>query len=294
MKRVLLSLIAGALLLSVLGGVIACRSAAVVPLSARGRFRVATTTSLYDTGLWSYLEPRFEERYGVEMDVMYAGTGKAIEYGRRGDVHAIVVHSKKQEEEFIAEGYGVERHPFAYNYFLIVGPESDPAVIEGMSPEDAFMQLMAGGQADPGNVSFVSRGDNSGTHSKEKALWEKAGYRYDDVRTSGPWYVEAGTGMGPTLVMANEMSAYTLTDIGTYLAYEGDLALVPLVDRGDMLLNVYSVIAVDPEKNPKTNIAMANNLIEFLKSERVQELIGNYGVREYGMQLFKPCANAEP
>jgi len=293
-KKAYQLLVATALLLSMLGGVIACRSEGVIPLTAKTRFRVATTTSLYDTGLWSYLEPRFEERYGVEMDILYAGTGKAMEYARRGDVHAIAVHSKKQEEKFITDGYGVERHPFAYNYFLIVGPESDPAGIEGTGPEDAFKQLMARGQADPGNVNFVSRGDNSGTHSKEKALWEKAGYQYDDVRTSGPWYIEAGTGMGPTLVMANEKSAYILTDIGTYLAYQGDLALVPLVDKGDILLNVYSVIAVDPGKNPKTNIAMANNLIEFLKSEEVQELIGSYGVKEYGKQLFTPCANAEP
>ncbi len=294
MKKAYLLLVAAALPLSMLGGVIACGSEGVVSLSAKARFRVATTTSLYDTGLWSYLEPRFEERYGVEMDIVYAGTGKAMEYGRRGDVHAIVVHSKEQEKEFVAEGYGVERHPFAYNYFLIVGPESDPAGIRGMSPENAFRQLMTTGQADPGNVNFISRGDSSGTHNKEKTLWEKTGYQYDDLRTSGSWYIEAGTGMGPTLVMANEKSAYTLIDIGTYLAHKGDLALVPLVDRGDILLNVYSVIAVDPEKNPKTNIAMANNLIEFLESEEVQELIGNYGVKEYGQKLFTPCANAEP
>lgn len=294
MKKVHLLLIVGALVLSVLGGVVACRSKAALPLSAKARFRVATTTSLYDTGLWGYLEPKFEERYNVEMDIIYAGTGKALEYARRGDVDAIAVHSKKQEENFIAEGYGLERHPFAYNYFLIVGPESDPAGIRGMSPESAFERLMARGRSDPAKVKFVSRGDSSGTHSREKALWEAAGFQYDDVRASGSWYVEAGAGMGPTLVMANEMAAYTLTDIGTYLAHKGDLALSPLVDKGDMLLNVYSVIAVNPAKNPKTNITMANNLIQFLKSQEVQELIGSYGVKEYGRRLFTPCAEAEP
>lgn len=271
----------------------ACGSSAVAPLAAKGRFRVATTTSLYDTGLWGYLEPKFEKKYNVEMDILYAGTGKAIEYGTRGDVDAIAVHDKKAEEKFIADGYGIERHPFAYNYFLIVGPASDPAGIKGMSPQDAFKQLMSAGQANPEEVKFISRGDNSGTHSKEKTIWGEAGYKYDDVRKSGSWYVEAGSGMGPTLVMAREKSGYTLTDIGTYLAYKGELGLVPLVEKGDILLNVYSVIAISREKVPTANADMANNLVQFLTSDEVQKLIGDYGVKEYGSQLFTPCAGAE-
>lgn len=253
------------------------------------RLRVATTTSLYDTGLWGYLEPMFEQKYNVELDVMYAGTGKALEYGIRGDVDVITVHSKAREEEFIAEGYGVERVPFAYNYFLIVGPPADPAGIKGLSPEEALQRLM-----DSAKASFVSRGDDSGTHAKEKKIWQAAGYAYEAVRKAGSWYIEAGSGMGPTLMMASEKQAYTLTDMGTYLAYKGKLELVPIVDKGDILLNVYSAIAVNPAANPKTKVDMAHNLIAFLTSPQIQELIGSYGVEEYGRQLFTPCAGAEP
>ena len=267
-------------------------SDAVAALTARARFRVATTTSLYDTGLWGYLEPKFEEKHGVEMDIMYAGTGKALELGQRGDVDAIAVHSKSREEQFVADGYGVARHPIAYNYFLVIGPESDPAGIRGLSPEDGFNRLMERGQSDPANVKFVSRGDSSGTHGKEKAIWAGAGSQYDEVRESGDWYVEAGAGMGPTLVMANEKSCYTLTDIGTYLAFKKDLSLVPLVEEGDILLNVYSVIAINPENAPKAKLEMANNLVEFLMSDEIQDLIGKYGVEEYGRQLFVPCKAA--
>jgi len=275
--------------ISVMGAVGCAKPSEAAPLPPKQRLRVATTTSLYDTGLWSYLEPMFEEQYGVELDVMYAGTGKALEYGQRGDVDIITVHSRAREEKFITEGYGVARVPFAYNYFLIVGPSGDPAGIKGMSPEEAFKKLM-----ETGSGSFVSRGDDSGTHSKEKSIWVKADYEYEAVQQAGVWYIEAGTGMGPTLMMASEKQAYTLTDVGTYLAYKGKLELVPIVDKGDILLNVYAAIAVNPEQAPKTKIDMANNLIGFLISPDIQELIGEYGVEEYGMQLFTPCAGAEP
>ncbi|MFC1953751.1 substrate-binding domain-containing protein, partial [Chloroflexota bacterium] len=169
------------------------------PLAPKNRLKVATTTSLYDTGLWGYLEPMFEEKYDTELDVMYAGTGKAITLGQGGDVDVITVHSKSRELAFIADGYGVERVPFAYNYFLVVGPESDPAGIRGLLPEDAFKKLMESGES-----SFISRGDDSGTHGKEKAIWTEAGYSYDQVREAGSWYIESGSGMGPTLSMASE------------------------------------------------------------------------------------------
>jgi len=275
--------------ISVMGVVCCARPGEAAPLPPTQRVRVATTTSLYDTGLWGYLEPMFEEQYGVELDVMYAGTGKALEYGERGDVDIITVHSKASEEQFIADGYGVQRVPFAYNYFLIVGPPGDPAGIKGKLPEEAFKKLM-----ETGSGSFVSRGDDSGTHAKEKSIWQKAGYEYEEVQGAGTWYIEAGTGMGPTLMMASEKQAYTLTDMGTYLAYKGKLELVPIVDKGDILLNVYSAIAVNPEKVNGVKIDMANNLISFLTLSEIQELIGDYGVEEYGMQLFTPCAGAEP
>jgi len=230
----------------------------------------------------------FEEKYNVELDIMYAGTGRALEYGRRGDVDIITIHSKAREEQFIAEGYGIQRVPFAYNYFLIVGPEADPAGIKGLSPGEAFKKLM-----NTGSESFVSRGDDSGTHAKEKAIWKEAGFDYEAVRKAGTWYIEAGSGMGPTLMMTSEKQAYTLTDMGTYLAYQGKLELVPIIDKGDILLNVYSAIAINPERIPETKINMANNLISFLTSLEIQEFIGNYGVKEYGIPLFTPCSGTE-
>jgi len=275
------------MIITLLVGLIPAIAGCSAPSPAR--LRMATTTSLYDTGLWGYLEPMFEDKYNVELDVIYAGTGKAIEYGQRGDVDILTVHSKAQELQFVADGYGVERVPFAYNYFLIVGPASDPAGIKGMTTENAFKKLM-----DTGSGSFVSRGDDSGTHSMEKKIWKNAGYEYEDVQKDGHWYIEAGTGMGPTLTMADEKQAYTLTDMGTYLAFKGELELVPIVDRGDILLNVYSAIAVNPENVGVKNLEMAQNLVDFLTSPEIQKLIGEYGVDEYGLQLFTPCAGNEP
>jgi len=272
--------------LSLLIGILSC-TATQGSEPPKERLRVATTTSLYDTGLWSYLEPIFEEKYGVEVDILYAGTGIALEYGRRGDVDLIAVHSKAREEEFVAESYGVKRVPFAYNYFLIAGPQNDPAGIKDMTPEDAFKKLFKNGV-------FVSRGDESGTHAEEKAIWESAGYDYDEITKAGSWYIEAGRGMGPTLLMASELGAYTLTDIGTFLSYKGKIELVPIIDKGSILLNVYSAIAINPEQNPKANFTMANNFIDFLTSPEIQELIRSYGKKEYGVSLFNPCAGAEP
>jgi tungstate transport system substrate-binding protein len=255
----------------------------------RASLKMATTTSLYDTGLWGYLEPMFEKKYNVALDILSLGSGAAFEYAKRGDVDVLTIHDRPNEEKFIAEGYGVERVPFAYNYFLIVGPAADPAGIKGLSPEAAFKRLM-----ETGKGTFVSRGDNSGTHSKEKAIWQAAGFDYATVESAGAWYIEGGKGMGPTLQMASEKQAYTLTDMGTYLSYKSKLELVPIVEEGSILLNVYSVIAVNPQKVKGVKIDLANNLVSFLTSPEIQRLIGNYGVEEYGLQLFTPCAGAEP
>ena len=283
-----MALISVALLIAACTGV----AAGVSLLPRKERVRVATTTSLYDTGLWGYLEPMFEKKYGVELDVIYAGTGIALEYGKRGDVDAITVHDRAREDQFINEGYGINRRCFAYNYFVILGPPGDPAGIKGMRPEDAFKKLAEEGKNNPDRVKFVSRGDASGTHAREKEVWAKAGSKYEAIQKSGAWYVEVGRGMGPTLLMASEMQAYALADMGTFLAYKGDLKLVPLVENGEILLNIYSVIAVNPDKKP-TNIKMANNLINLLVSEEVQKLIGEYGVVTYGRQLFTPCAGGK-
>lgn len=286
----LFALMAILILVSSVAGITACRSSAVAPKAPQARLRVATTTSLYDTGLWGYLEPMFEQKYRVEMDILYAGTGIALEYGKRGDVDAITVHDKDREVQFIADGYGVKRVPFAYNHFIIVGPKSDPAGLTGLKPEAAFKKLM-----ETKSAGFVSRGDDSGTHAKEKAVWKGAGYDYETVRKAGSWYIEAGSGMGPTLLMASEKQVYTLSDIGTFLAYKGKLDLVPIIEGGALLLNVYSVIAVNPQKQPRVNTEMANNLIDFLTSPDIQKLIGDYGLKEYGTSLFTPLlGKAEP
>jgi len=260
-------------------------SSDVPPLKPMGRLRVATTTSLYDTGLWSYLEPMFEQQYGVNLDIMSVGSGTAFQLGRSGDVDVITVHEPDGEAAFLAGNYSSERVAFAYNHFLVVGPPSDPAGIKGMSPEDAFAKLYTEGQANPDQVKFVSRGDQSGTHVKEQTIWKAAGHDYADIEKCS-WYVEGGAGMGTILLMANEMQAYTLTDMGTFITYKSQLDLVPIVDQGDVLLNVYCVMVVNSTKN-KT---MADNLVTFLTSPEIQDLMGKYGVAEYGLQLFTPCA----
>lgn len=255
------------------------------------QLRIATTTSLYDTKLLDHLTPIFEEKYNAELIIVPGGTGKAIEYGQRGDVDVLMVHDRAREDAFLADGYGTNRRVFAYNYFIIIGPESDPAGIKGMDPEQAFTTIREKGMAGE-NVVFVSRGDASGTHSKEQAIWKAAGFNYStDIQGSGSWYQEAGTGMGATIAMANEKQAYALSDIGTFLAYKGDVDLVALVDEGDALLNVYCAMQINPEKYPDTNTALAKDWINFLISDEIQQEIASFGVEEYGQPLFYAAQN---
>src|SRR4030042_1940538 len=258
--------------------------------AAETRFKIATTTSLYDTGLWYYLEPMFEDYSDVEMDIIYAGTGIALEYGRRGDVDALIVHDRAAEDKFIAEGYGINRRNFAYNFFLIAGPPGDPAGIKGSTATEAVEKIYEAGMKDPDTVKFISRGDNSGTHSKEKLIWSKAGYEYEDVQKSGKWYIEAGKGMGPTLLMANEEQAYVLADISTFPAYTNktNLTIVPIVEEDPVFLNVYAAITVNPDTTNVKNIDIANKFINWLISPEVQNIIGIYGKAEYGRALFSP------
>jgi len=253
------------------------------------RFKIATTTSLYDTGLWNYLEPMFEKKASVELDIVYAGTGVALEYGKRGDVDAVVVHDPEAEAKFIADGYGINRRSFAFNHFLIAGPADDPAGVKGLLPEQAFKKIYEAGIADPAKVKFISRGDNSGTHSKEKLIWQAAGLKYEDVQKSGSWYVEAGKGMGPCLLMASEQGAYILADISTFLAFKGKVNVAPLVEKGDLFLNVYDVIDINPEKVKTAKmLPTAKTFTNWLMSDAVQNIIATYGVAEYGRPLFNP------
>lgn len=254
-----------------------------------GVLRIATTTSLYDTGLLDELELMYEETSDADVQITAQGTGQSLDTARRGDVDLVLVHSPSLEEEFISEGYGINERCFAYNNFLIVGPESDPAGIANMTPDEAFQAIYAAGTNETAGVTFASRGDDSGTHTREQEIWDAAGYNYtEEIRDSESWYLETGSGMGETLTLANQREAYTLSDIGTFLALQDQLNLVQLVTEGDELMNRYSAIAVNPEMAEGVNIDEANNFIDWLTTNETKEFIGNYGVEEYGQQLFTP------
>jgi tungstate transport system substrate-binding protein len=223
------------------------------------------------------------------VQVVSGGTGIALQYGQRGDVDLMLVHDKKREEEFIKNGTGTNRTEFAYNYFWIVGPSNDPAGIKGLNATEAFKKIAQEGQANPDQVKFVSRGDESGTHSREKKIWNDSKVGYKNV-TNSSWYLESGKGMGDTLLVANEKNAYTLSDSGTFLSYtkDGKISLVPLITSGKALLNVYAAIPINPDKHPKTNIEAAQNFVDFLVSPEGQAIIGKYGQEKYGQPLFTP------
>jgi tungstate transport system substrate-binding protein len=252
--------------------------------------RVATTTSLYDTGLWDQIEHIFENQYQLDVEVITGGSGKAIQLGESGDTDMITIHDYFREQAFISNGYGNSRVPFAYNYFLIVGPEDDPAMIRDMDAVSAFTKIIEKGKENPASVKFASRGDESGTHSREMLLWEKAGKKYNDVRNSGRWYIEAGSGMGALLILSDDESAYTLTDIGTYLVYKDKLQLVPLVDSGEDLLNIYSAITINPSRHQNVKTNLSEIFIDFLISDETQRFIASFGMDEYGTSIFSPVS----
>ncbi|MGC9514858.1 substrate-binding domain-containing protein [Methanocrinis sp.] len=254
------------------------------------RLRISTTTSLYDTQLLDEMEDIFEGMYDVDVRTVSGGTGIAIERAVRGDADLILVHDVARERKFIEDGYGLSRTCFAYNYFIIVGPEDDPAGITGMTPSEAMKKVMEEGLESPDRVKFVSRGDDSGTHAREKILWDRAGIDYEEVATpENTWYREAGRGMGPTLQMTDELRGYTLCDTSTFTAYRSDLELVPLIEEGDVLLNVYAAIPVSPVAWPETNCEMATKFVNYLISDDGQDLIAEYGTETIGKPLFNPA-----
>jgi len=270
----------------------------VVPTPAaseKPKLLIATTTSLYDTGLLNYLEPKFESQYNVDIQITSQGTGKAIEIAKKGDADVLLVHSPSQELAFVKDGFGINRRSFASNYFLVVGPSADPAGIMNKTPEDAFTTLLLKGTNNTAGVYFVSRGDASGTHTAEQKIWSNAKFNYTtNVVKSGNWYIEAGKGMGETLQMASEKKAYTFTDEGTFLAYKSNLQLTPIITKGSSLLNIYSVMTVYNDKQPADKIQMANNFVNFLISSQTQADIGNFGIDKYGKALFTPMSVSVP
>lgn len=256
--------------------------------TGRRRLVVSTTTSLYDTGILDEIEEAFEAENPVDIYFISVGTGLAITHAKRGDADMILVHAPAEEWAFLNNGYGVCRKIIAYNFFAIVGPKEDPAEISGLTPKEAMLALAEKGRA--GEAVWVSRGDGSGTHSKEKVLWSEAGINVSNLMEEG-WYREAGAGMGKTLQITDEFGAYTLTDMGTYLKYEreGLITLDVLVGAGRELVNVYSAIAVNPETNPETNFEDALTFITYLVSEGGQAVFEDYGINDYGSNLFNPA-----
>ena len=256
---------------------------------------ISTTTSLYETGVLDALKTSFEAKYPqYNVSFISQGTGLAIQTAKNGDADMILVHAPSQELAFMESGDGVNRKVFAYNFFIIVGPESDPAGIKGMDPLEALTTIAEKGPS--GGAIWVSRGDNSGTNSKEISLWKAAGLDLEALKaekiegTSDPWYIEAGAGMTATLQLANQKDAYTLTDVATYLKNyaNGNIQLVKVVDSGKDTLNVYSAIVCNPDKNPRGMYDASMLFVRFVISDDTQNMLKTYGQAEYGSTLFKP------
>jgi len=245
------------------------------------RLILATTTSTYDSGLLDFILPDFQEQYGVTVDVVAVGTGQALAMGEAGDADVLLVHARAREEAFVEAGHGSARYDVMYNDFVVVGPAEDPAGVQGMESVAEAFTTIAGSEA-----TFVSRGDDSGTHTKEKAIWEEAG-----LTPEGDWYQAVGQGMGAVLTLSDEQQAYTLSDRATYLARQAEgLTLEVLVEGDPVLFNPYGVIPVDPETHPGVNSELAGQFVEWLTGVETQEMIGSY--ERNGAQLFYPDSEA--
>lgn len=243
---------------------------------AQERLRLATTTSTDNSGLLAVLHPPFEELTGAKVDVIAVGTGRALKLGENGDVDVVMVHAPGAEKKFIAAGYGVERLAVMHNDFVLLGPSADPAKVKQTSSMTAALTAIVTNQVD-----FISRGDDSGTHKKEKSLWHKAG-----IEPAGKWYLAVGQGMGVVIKIADDKQAYTLTDRGTYLAYKDKIEL-EILSQGDTdLFNPYHVIMVNPDKHPHVKRELAQQYIDFIRGEAGQTIIRSF--TKAGEQLFVP------
>lgn len=252
-----------------------------------GEIILSTTTSTEDSGLLDFLLPKFKEDTGIEVKTIAVGTGKALQMGRDGEADVLLVHAKESELEFVEEGYGTERHDVMYNDFILVGPENDPLNLKEDSPDNILEGLKTIAEEE---FTFVSRGDDSGTHKKELGIWETAG-----IEPSGQedWYLDAGSGMGDVLKLANERQAYTITDRATYLSMLEELDLDIAIEGDENLFNQYGVIPVNPEVLDNPDQINHEGALEFMNwfiSDKAQELIEEYGVDEYGEALFIPNA----
>lgn len=242
---------------------------------------LSTTTSTQDSGLLDYLLPKFTDETGIEVKTVAVGTGKAIEMGKNGEADVLLVHDTKSEEEFVKEGFAKERHDVMYNDFVLVGPKEDK--LKEVSGDEKIKQGLNSIYENKG--TFVSRGDDSGTHKKELRLWESA-----SLKPEGDWYISAGSGMGEVLKMASEKQGYTLSDRATYLAMKDSLDLDIVIEKDTNLNNQYGVMVVNPEKFENLNSEGAKKFEEWILSEETQKLIGEFGKDKYGESLFIPNA----
>jgi len=242
---------------------------------------LATTTSTQDSGLLDVLLPIFEKKTGYFVKTIAVGSGQSMAMGQKGEADVLLVHSPTAEKKFIAEGYGVNRRLVMHNDYIIVGPPGDPAKIKGLKPASEAFKKIASGKA-----LFLSRGDNSGTHSKEKEIWKAAGINPEKEK----WYQQTGLGMGQTLSVAAEKRGYTLADRGTYLALKKNLGLDILVEGDAILLNIYHVIEINPAKWSKINVAGGKAFADFMVSKETQDIIKIFGVDKFGSPLFFPDA----
>ena len=242
---------------------------------------LVSTTSTQDSGLLDVLLPAFTTNTGYNVQLVAVGSGQALKIGEQGNADVILLHSPAAEKEFVANGFGIDRRLVMHNDFVIVGPPSDPAGIRGETPVEALTIVFAS------SATFVSRGDDSGTHVKELALWKNAG-----IDPAGQdWYLETGQGQGATLSIASEKGAYALTDRGTFLAYKSNVDLEILVEGDPFLLNVYHVITVNPKKWPNVNLDGAKAFADFITSSEGQDIIAGFGVEKYDQPLFFPDAD---
>lgn len=253
--------------------------AAPVALAQSNVVILSTTTSTQDSGLLDVLVPMFEKQSGLTVKTISVGTGQALALAARGEADVTLAHAPSVEKKYVDEGKMKNRRLVMYNDFVIIGPEDDPAKVKGLKAADALKRI-AESQA-----RFVSRGDKSGTHVLEQALWKQAG-----VEPKAPWYIESGQGMGATLGIANDRRAYTLADRGTWLAFGKRIALPILVEKDRPLLNIYSVMEVNPANGPRVNAAGGKAFADFMVSPDVQGVVKTFGADKYGQPLFVPVA----
>ena len=245
---------------------------------------LATTTSTQDSGLLDVLVPLFEKESGFQVKTISVGSGQAMKMGEKGEADVLLVHSPDAEKKFMADGFGVTRRLVMHNDFIIVGPASDPAKVKGAPAAEAMKHIAQTG------AIFVSRGDNSGTHAKEKGLWKGAAINPEGQK----WYQQTGTGMGETLNVAAEKKGYTITDRATYLSLKKGLGLEVLVEGDSRLLNIYHVIELNSAKWPKVNAQGGKAFADFMVARKTQEVIGRFGVDKFGAPLFFPDAGRKP